>query len=390
MFDDSAAVLWVRNLEGTVNDLHPIKVSLGFDGTAYKGILTVLDAQASFDLSGAMEDDVLVLQEIDSKGLHTGYLIGALEDDRFTAQWWSTDMSRSTSLRLMESGLILLKDFNPHMAVLEGMAGVEVFDCILIVESTGVISGTWQRKNECVRLLGHCEDQLCNKIVLVVAEGELSGTHILLENENAEAYRVSIENESTPQHGTARVLDVISLRRHAQADYSFIIDFTYPDIEEGNFNSWVEAKFLDWYNASLSTLAKIDETGPENRWSLTASGWLDVFLYTDQLISGLITYYDPGKKKYEREYFIYSTREARELKLAELGKKDRDLLIELQRNIHVDGIDSNEFKYPVLTKSGFFVCTEFDAIEGDFSAMVSYDSVEKAIKRKTFLAKLED
>jgi hypothetical protein len=390
MFDNSADVEWVRFLEGTVNDMHPIGVSLGFDGTTYKGTLTVADEQLSFHLTGKMDRNMLVLKEIDFNGLHTGYLIGSLEDDRFTGQWWSVDMSRSADIRLMESGLILLKSFEPRMTVLDGAVGEESFECILFVEAVGVVSGTWQRENECVRMMGQCEDPLCTKIVLVVSEGEITGTRVTLANESDNSFQVSIKNDSVQQYGTAHVVEDHLLRRRARADYSFIIDFVYPEITAGDFDDWVEAKYLHWNEVTLSTIKNIDATGPEARWHVTASGWLDVFLYADDLISGLITYYNPERQNYDREYFIYNTAEARSMKFEELGKKDKNLLTELQGNINVEGINSGEFKYPVLTKSGFFVCTEFDAVVGDHSVMVAYDAVEKAIKRRSFFTKIEN
>ncbi len=390
MFDESAEIEWIRTLEGTVNDLHPIKVALGFDGSNYKGKLTILDDNTSFDLIGAMDRKRLVLQEIDKNGLHTGYLIGTLEDDRFTGQWWSNDMSRSTDIRLMESGLVILKNFEPLMLKLKGMAGEELFDCILMVETTDVISGTWQREKECVRMIGQCDDMLCTQIELVVSEGELSGARVFLTMENDKTFHVDIENGSASQYGTIEIVDEVILHRRAQADDTFIIDFTYPEIVEGDFNAWIDEKFLDWFNATLSIFGQNDSKGPEGRWSQTASGWLDLFLYTDDLVSGLITYYNPERKNYDREYFIYSIDEARELKLTELSKKDRNLLAELQGRIDIEGINSNEFKYPVLTRSGFFICTEFDAVEGDYSTMVSYEAVEKAVKRKSFFTKLEE
>lgn len=390
MFDELADLEWIRSMDGTVNDLHPIEVSLGYDGSAYKGKLTILDDNSAFDLIGEMDGDRLVLQEIDSEGLHTGYLIGALEDDRFTGQWWSTDMSRSADLRLMESDLVILKIFKPRMLKLEGMAGEERFDCILMAETTGVISGTWQRENECIRMIGQCEDLLCTSLELVASEGEMSGTHVFLSMENDKTFRVDVDNVGIPQYGKVEIVDDVKLHRRAKSDYSTIIDFTYPEIDDGNFNTWIEGRFSDWFDATLSYFAQEDGAGPESRWSQSASGWMDVFLYTDHLVSGLITYYNPERKNYDREYFIYSTDEARELTLEELSKKDRNLLTELQNKIHIDGVSSNEFIYPVLTRSGFFVCTEFDAVEGDYSAMVSYDAVEKAVKRKAFFTKLEE
>jgi len=390
MFDASAEIMWIRTLEGSVNDLHPIEVSLGYDGKIYNGKLKILDDTTSFDLTGRMEGNRLVLHEIDKQGLHTGYLIGALEDDRFTGQWWSRDMSRSNDIRLIESGLVVLKTFKPVMRILEGTAGNEPFDCILMVEATGTISGTWQRENECVRLLGHCEDMLCAKMELVVSEGELTGTRILLIEDNDKTFKVDIKNALAPQYGEVRVVKEVNLHLQAKSNYSFIIDFTYPEIEDGGFSTWINAKFVDWYDTTLNAFSEDQLTGPEGRWSQTASGWLDVFLYTDHLISGLITYYNPERHNYTREYFIYSTDDARELKLADLSKKNTNLMAELQNEIHIDGVDSNAFKYPVLTKSGFFVCTVFDAVEGDYSTMVSYDAVEKVVKRKGFFTKLEE
>jgi hypothetical protein len=389
MFDQTADVAWVRHLDGTVNDMHPINMSLGFDGTNYKGTITILNDNATFHLIGKMDRNVLILNEIDENGLHTGFLIGTLEEDRFSGQWWSVDMSRSADIRLMEEGLILLKNFEPRMTILNGAVGEESFDCILIVEAMGVVSATWQRPNECVRLMGQCEDQLCMQLVLLVTEGELAGTYVYISEEADASFKVNINNDSTQIYGSAIAVKDVLLRRHAQSEYSFIIDFIYPEVTQGGFDKWVEAKYLKWNERTLNIINQIDASGPDTRWSVTASAWLDVFLYSDDLISGLITYYNPETKNYDREHFIYDLEEAREIQFSELGKKEGNLLGMLQSNIDVDGVNSNEFKFPVITKSGFFVCTNFDAVRGDQSAMVTYSAVAKAVKRKSFFTKLE-
>ena len=54
MFDESADLQWVRHMEGTINDAHPITVSLGFDGMNYKGKLVFGYDSTSFDLIGVM------------------------------------------------------------------------------------------------------------------------------------------------------------------------------------------------------------------------------------------------------------------------------------------------------------------------------------------------
>ena len=324
LFVSKASIEWVRTMEGTINDMHPVTMTIGYDGGAYRGIVEYSDV-GQFQLQGAVRNGILTMQEIDPDGNVTGIIKGQIERDRFNGSWWSVDMTRSADIALMDKGLILLERFEPEFLILRGMAGEESMDCMLSIESPNVISGIWQRDNECVRLLGECDDFLCKEITLVVTEGDLQGALIVC-TENDRGYRVTVRGTDKPISGQAEVTSVFPISRTFDADYSSLIDLAYPAIPDGAFADWMSARLSTWYDRTIRTAHQEEVGGADSRWQINASAWVDVFLYEDNMLSGVITYYNAELQQYEREAFIYDLKAEGTISISELEKREGELL----------------------------------------------------------------
>lgn len=389
LFAFKANIEWVRSLEGAVNNIHPMQLHLGYDGSAYRGLVTYEGIEAPFELQGTRRGDVLTMQELDSEGNVTGVIKGHLERDRFNGAWWSDDMTRSADVSLMDRGLILLERFEPRFMIIEGNAGDQRIDFALSMESPLVISGTWQRSKECVRVLGECDDFLCDNIRLIVLEGEMSGAVISM-SEAGKKYSVKIHGGHQPLNGSAEVTYRTPLKINSAGGYHFLTDMAYPEIRQGNFESWIGSRMDTWYNQTISNVADREEHFPSNRWSLSASGWIDIYLYEDDLLSGMLTYFDTDKESYAREAFIYDLRDGREVELSELDKRGGTLLKQLQSHVRSETRNAEDFVHVMLCESGFVLSTDFDSVEGDEAACVPFDKVEDILRKRSTLAKLED
>ena len=241
-------------------------------------------------------------------------------------------MTRSADISLMEEGLVLIERFEPRFIALEGAAGNESIDCFLSMESPQVISGTWQRDIECVRLLGECGDFLCTDMELVVTEGELKG-HTLSLSKKGKTYSVRVNGADQPMNGTVTVVRDVPLEVRSNANYRYLIDMAYPKIERGDFEKWLSGKLNNWYENIISVVSTDPEVGASNRWKFSASAWVDIYLFEDDLLSGVITMFDAAGNGYKREAFIYDLRNASEIPLYEFDKLRGGLLRKLQSNI---------------------------------------------------------
>ena len=388
MFQDNADVLWVRSLSGAVNDLHPIKLTIGTDGANYRGLIQMDGFDQDLEIMGSPDGDYLALQEIDQYGHVTGYIKGILEHDRFTGQWWSSDVSRSADVRLLDDGLVFLKQFKPQLLLADGMAGDEALDWALYIESPYVVSGTWQRAGECVRMIGECRDFLCDQIEMVVSEGELKGSLVELRR-NGSSYQVKTSVDGRPISGVATIRTEYPVHKSFLTSYELLVDYTCPVIRDGGFDLWIKDVLDDWMAGVVESSSDSIARNYNTRWLVSASAWVDIYLVEDELVSGLMTMYNVASSSYDRKAFTYSLAEGREFSIEEIARKGVDLLGDLQGRIETTRAQT-DYRYPVLTESGFVMCTDFDPITGDATVCVPYDDVADSLRKRSMFNKLTD
>ena len=388
MFGDNGDAIVVRSLSGMVNDLHPIRLTVGSDINEYRGLLQLEGMDQDLEVIGSIEGQELTMEEVDQFGHVTGYIKGRLEDDRFTGQWWSSDLSRSADIRLLDEGLVFLKEFEPQLLELKGMVGDESLDWMLYKESPYVVSGTWQRASECVRMIGECTDFLCDQIELTVSEGELHGSRVGLTRQGNE-HKAKLSVNGRPLSGTLAIYSEYPVQRKFITDYHLLVDYTYPVIEAGDFDHWISEVLDHWMASVEESTSDAVSHNYNTRWLVSASAWVDIYLVEDQIVSGLITMYDVTKSNYSRKSFTYDLDQEREVTIEELTKKGVNLLAEIQQHIDVSR-DSRDFIYPVLSETGFVVCTDFDPVEGDVVVCVPYADVASSLRKRSLFTKLAD
>ena len=386
MFSEPGSVQWVRHMTGDYNAVHPVDFWLATDGTTYRGVMDFEADELTFEFEGSIDNGKLVLQEIDEKGLITGYVNGILRDDRFSGRWWSADLSRSAELRLLDDGLVLLEKFEPSLTVYHGNAGKRQFELFIWFEAPDVLSGIIMTDSTCTRVFGVCADEFCREITLEITSGPFE--RATLKSKGSGKYDVLASGDFGSQSGTCTEVQHYDIHRGGALDYSFIADYSYPIIDKGYFDQWISDKLKTWYSAYQTLSDTRVQSGPSTRWMDFASAWVDIFMIRDGLISGLITATEPGTDDYLREAFVYDVDKGRLIGYDEMTKKEVDLVGALRNEI--SGDDTAGYHYPVVTSGGFAFCTEFDVVQGDSIQLVPFSAIQHQLRMRSTFTKLAD
>ena len=386
MFEDADRVESVRHLSGTINGVHDVDLWLGSMGGSYRGVMSMNNDSLLFELIGNVEGENIVLQEVDSRGQVTGYVRGELGLDRFEGRWWSADVSRSAELRLREKGLILLEKFEPSLVMYDGNFGSEEFSMWLWYEAQDLVSGIVFTDSLCTRVFGTCKDEFCREVNVEITVGSFDNAQ--MTRRAKKEWDVVMRDMNGARRGTMTETYRYDIYRGGKVNYTFLADYSYPLIEEGQFTPWIQQKMEQWYASYQrddSIALKADDAA---RWSDFASAWVDIFLMEDDLISGIITQTVPGSQTYTRVPFVFDTGAGREVEMTELVKRDEDLIGALRATLTAG--DPVAYQYPVLTENGFALCTDFDAVAGDSIQIVPYEMVNPVLRKKAVFTKLAD
>jgi hypothetical protein len=140
--------------------------------------------------------------------------------------------------------------------------------------------------------------------------------------------------------------------------------------------------------------------GPDLRWSIQASAWIDFTLISPENMSGVITMYNPIHRAYDRSAFIFDVKSGKSQSIQEIGRK-ADFANILQTDAaarsdqdsahpeYLEWLETQEFSHIALTMEGFVLFTDFDPVFGDSFVTLNYDDYIGSMKRNTFVLDLE-
>lgn len=402
-FDTPNTVQWVHTFRGVWQNFHPIEIVLGFDGTTYHGTLHLITGDVRFDLYGYHQDGKAMIQEIDQTGRTSGYLIVSIHDGLMTGQWWSADFSRSALISLRDENVIELRKFEPELLILEGKTAKQMLSLIIQREESNLLSGfcSGGNSNLLYRLSGHCEDGLCEQMHLDMQAPE--GHKYILQAQRRRNMTFQIEitdTAGTTEAGTASVTQSYPMQRIHYIGYTGSLDCIYPTLHQSAFDTWLGSQIELWGNTVRKHLDALQHStvtpGPDVRWSVQASAWIDFTLVTTEVVSGLITMYNPVAGKYERNGFIFDSKAGKPLSMKEIGRRPQfeDMLRDDAEKIAPDisddpGYDdwykNQDFRHVAITESGFVMTTDFDPVYGDSWVMLKFKDYVESMKKNAFV-----
>jgi len=251
------------------------------------------------------------------------------------------------------------------------------------------------------RLTGSCANDVCEKMhfEMTAPSGEIKTLQCTLAR-NASC-RFQISNDAGEiQVGTGALLNRYPMQRMDFAGYIGNIDCIYPELSVPTFDLWIKSQVESWYHRMRSYLDSLEEVyivpGPDERWSVQASAWIDLTLMTPEKISGIMTMYTPVDTTYDRMAFIFDTRSGKSQDVQSLGRNSdfRNVLqadagrvkeTPLDNEAYLDWLEALSFHHIAITSAGFVLFTDFHPVFGDAWVMLKFGDYTDAMKRNAFV-----
>jgi hypothetical protein len=401
-FAQPANIQWLETFQGAWQTFHPLTIVLGFDGKEYQGIAHI--GQDAFDLVGYQRDDQAMIQEIDPTGKTSGYYVVQIHEGRLNGQWWSVDFERSALISARNTDIVELRRFEPELQVLNGRLVNEEVNLIVQREETEMLSGFCFMQKSAYRIHGKCIDRTCDKMSIEMLSPQGERTMLESTMQRNSTLRFALKNESASNDaGMATVLNRYPMKLMRSTRYIGHIDCIYPVLSIPSFDTWLTTQLDRWYssmNKHLDSLELVYQTpGPDERWRMQASAWVDITLITPATISGLVTTYNPTGKRYERTAFIFDVKSGKLLPPEEIGKKDefisglcadaaRTKSLNDDNAQHKAWLSSAQFRHVALSDQSFILFTDFDPMHGELWVPLSYSHYVDGMKRNACVHEL--
>jgi hypothetical protein len=186
-------------------------------------------------------------------------------------------------------------------------------------------------------------------------------------------------------------------------NYTGTVDCLVPVLGVQSFDNWITTSAEEWFQRSRAHLDSVELTvdvpGPDMRWSLHASSWVDLTLLTDEVVSGIMTGYDLRSHAYRRRAFSFDLKNGRHLPTNELARRpnlDAQLIADATMALEDDSEDAQyrswrENSPPAhiaLSSHGFVLFTDFDPMHGDRFVRLPYVKYATELKRNAFVLDL--
>lgn len=379
-------IMWERTYKGVLADYHPITLQLASDHNQVVGYLIHQGDERKHKLVGDWsKSDRFQLQERDQYDRLTGYLNGSVTNDLVQMEWMSADQSRVFSVKAFPESLIKIKNFKP---VSEWIVVSSTPQISLSVQKMdyGIVSGLANRDGHLSRFEGYCLDGTCSIWNTVIQNPDGAPIKVQMRQKDGRNYKASLNGIEY----TGNILFVTPLTVKQYDNSMGFLDFVYPQLQGKAFDPWLSSWIDKLWMDGVSFLTTLNK--PENSGRLVhrSSGWVEILDESDQYVSGLITYINPGATR--RESFLWLKKEDQFVTQSELWNTLPALQETSLKTIRASsGMEDQDYfnwlqkvgyAYMVPTHSGVVLSTEFNMVFGDDLRMISVEESKTVIKKK--------
>ncbi|MEM8906756.1 MAG: hypothetical protein AAGD05_02820 [Bacteroidota bacterium] len=407
LFEKPQKIQWIKHYKGRLNDLNDVALSLAFDGKQCKGVLTYLRSQEQFDLVGQLKKGKFNLQEFDREAQLSGYLDGELKPEGIIAEWQNHDHRIGGKLQLQEvskaTNVPSHCGENKWIRYYKGVIDRQKVELVLQRESNHQLSGVvyFKTANHSYNVRGHVD--LFDNIYLSLKDdyarkqGRMEGTF----GERQKFNFTYVAPDGEQSICTFHLKDALQMGCAEYADYMANYNILYPKMHHSAFNQWIEHLSDEWMNNCKSYAdgkqAKLAALGPEWRATVRASAWCEIDYWSEELISGLMTFNNNWMPHQTNRTISYDLKNKRAITLVDIFKSDFDyrsfLRKQLNRTIdqhelykdfdYREWLSKEDFPYFTIRKEGIRFCTKFHPIYGQQQMTISYRELKPFLKSKS-------
>lgn len=400
MFPVNTKNLWINYLSGLVDNRHIVDMIIGTDGHTCKGLYTLRSSNTTFFFDGQDHGQTIKLAEVNDQSRLTGFIDGTYDGSTFDGVWQNKEKNLKFSMKL--SFVNAFENYNPEKKV-----------CYQWLRSyKGAYSEkpyTIQIKREPKRFVCKYTDQSDYKSTRIA---EVKGTRvemfsaafdstflidkwILIDTVNLDKIDIIFPEENGHEViSSLRIDDTVEFENYEYADFKSRMECITPVTRSKRFDTWINKTFKSWLEDHIKKFRSThsDDIGTDDRWNHTANGWVDVELYENDVISGLIYMQSSLSSKTEKIPFIYDIRYGKELKFQDIfdGKFDSKsyfgaLIPEMKQvanwNENVRSWFKNQsFNTICLKENGISFSTQFNTIYGEKEIIIPYERVKQYLR----------
>ncbi len=328
LFDQGAALQWIKFFRGRFDDVSEVALSLGYDGSNCRGFLTYSKSQERFRLNGTLEGVVLLLEELDGKNEVSGHLTGTLQGEQLAADWANAANTLGSRLEAQEV---------PSKKVINAPCGDNKWvnryvarwnngrvDMVLARVNNSVLNGyLWiETDNKTYSLAGKIFPDDHYEMQALLPNGKIAA-HLQGSLKTPQATECNWVGS-----GEKRAIK-LTMRENYQvgcleyADYSSSYDALYPRTRCEACNKTLDQRVSDWVNQCKTTMtAQKKAGGPASRNILRASSWYEVTCWTETLFCGYLTFSESWKNETEGQSFNFDLRTGREITFDDLFNRN--------------------------------------------------------------------
>jgi hypothetical protein len=404
MFPVNTKGVWINYLSGTLGDRHVVDMILGTDGHTFRGVYTMRSSGVSFFIEGQDQNHVLRLVEMNGDQRLSGFLNGKYDGKHFEGQWYNGDQSLTMPLKLA-----VVNDFNEVTSLKCGQQHWE-----------RIFSGKLQSKTIKLHLkrdglVFHCRFMDSTRVIRDVLVGKggrveiltfdfsntiLDGNWLVLDTARLDKLDiVTLDEGGYEVPSSLKLVSTLDYNCYEYADYYARIYGTRPTTGNRKFDVWIEKAFREWAEDSADKLVEqgSNELGTKDRWMLSAEAWVEIGLFSEELISGTIHFQNNVSSALDKKTFIYDLKAGKELAFKDIFESPsmaKDFMDAYVRNHHPgEKMDDREkrwiakqrFQYMTFTADGVSFKTDFSAIYGEREIILPWQDVKPFFKKNFVL-----
>ena len=408
MFPPNTRDLWINYLSGTIDDLHVVDMIIGTDGHSCKGLYTMRNSGITFTFEGDDNDHQLKLVELNNEGRLTGFLYGRYDGQSFDGLWMNTKKNLSLPFKLsFVNSFIdykgLATDRCQWYQCFSGKVDNKNVKLAINREKELYTCQVWQDDRKNVDIILGRKEGVTTCLDLNMAKTVLNDKIAIIDTSNISKLEIKFRdnngNETSTTLKSERRLD---FETYEYADYLSRLECVRPILNHKKFDPWIEEKLIDWLD---ETISKLKATNPKNigtyeRWTQLFSGWVEVDLYIDDVISGTIYMQSSQTPKTEKIPFIYDLKSNKEIEIETLFNEDFDSKDYFKHALPAKKkevkwkpdvktwVDGQKFSHVTLKDNGFCFKTDFSTIYGEKEIIIPYQELAVNLKNRSVIKEL--
>lgn len=406
LFENPSKVWWVRHYKGLVNDMHDVKVVLGFNGEVYHGYITYLRSEARFQLYGKAGTP-FKLYEIDKSGKVSGILRGNLSPQLLKANWHNYQNTVGVSMHLVKStpddSELTKCGHNKWTKNYEGNYIGKPTRLLLQHYTEGEYKGFFYiaHDNKTYHVEGSQQSGEDRIYLHLINEKNEKKARLDCRNMGASRVDCTLRNDEGVFSSQLSNKQTVNTQGIELMDYTIVMDVTYPNIKgQDSFNAIVYQQYDKWLkkNRTQTTKAKRKtKEKPDNRAMMRAYGWYDIEYLSSKYVSLRLTYMDDWSD-YEEIVWTYDLENQKTVQPEDLFVPDSDYA-EFVRDYITDAlkkqpdykdkdyskwVEKENFEFFSLRHEGINFSTKYNPIYGARDVTVPYYKLRPYLKKMIY------